>query len=496
MLTHNNLFPKKFLFIITGLLLSLTFLETGMRLSGWLFLAGESYRNAKAFRAKGTYRILCLGESTSVWGGRDCYPRQLEKILNQRSSQKKFSVINSGIPATNSTGILSRLESQLNKYQPDILVVMMGINDIPSATISEEATEIPSQPEGAVSNSSIVNFLRSLRTYKLAQLIWRNLKNIKNNSPANGREPQQDLPELSHPMEKDDANNVSKDDLEREEKSLELYNNSANSYFQLAERYRGLGDCESAERLFLKVLTMDPAHEFAYVDLGWCYNFRQEYVKAKQTLEQAVALFPNNEQAHINLGWTYSFNEEYIKAIAEFQKAIAINPGSDWAYVNLGWSYTRRLSCGPAEEAYQKAAEINPTNKRHYQALANCYEMLGDYDSASKFFALMNEKELHFINPITRQNYQGLQDIAGKRNIKLISVQYPMRPVDVLKKMLRAEPGTVFVDNEGIFKEAVKREGYKEYFVDIFGGDFGHFTSKGSRLLAENVARVILKEFF
>ena len=32
--------------------------------------------------------------------------------------------------------------------------------------------------------------------------------------------------------------------------------------------------------------------------------------------------------------------------------------------------------------------------------------------------------------------------------------------------------------------------------MDMFGGDFGHCTVKGNRLLAENVARVILKEIF
>jgi len=54
----------------------------------------------------------------------------------------------------------------------------------------------------------------------------------------------------------------------------------------------------------------------------------------------------------------------------------------------------------------------------------------------------------------------------------------------------------IFIDNEISFKAAVKRSSYNDYFQDAFGGDFGHGTLKGNRLLAENTARVILKEVF
>jgi len=42
----------------------------------------------------------------------------------------------------------------------------------------------------------------------------------------------------------------------------------------------------------------------------------------------------------------------------------------------------------------------------------------------------------------------------------------------------------------------VKSTGYKEVFRDMFSGDFGHCTEKGNRLLAGNIAAVILKELF
>lgn len=42
----------------------------------------------------------------------------------------------------------------------------------------------------------------------------------------------------------------------------------------------------------------------------------------------------------------------------------------------------------------------------------------------------------------------------------------------------------------------IKQESFSEYFTDFFAGDFGHCTDNGNRLLAENIAEVILKEEF
>ncbi len=75
-------------------------------------------------------------------------------------------------------------------------------------------------------------------------------------------------------------------------------------------------------------------------------------------------------------------------------------------------------------------------------------------------------------------------------------VQYPMKEVEYLEKMLPGKEGVIFVDNKEIFKKVVEREGYDSYFEDRFGGDFGHCTRKGNRLLAENIAGVIIREVF
>ena len=99
---------------------------------------------------------------------------------------------------------------------------------------------------------------------------------------------------------------------------------------------------------------------------------------------------------------------------------------------------------------------------------------------------------------IAVDNYHKLKEILDKRRIKRVCVQYPMRDVEPLKKIFWKNKGVIFVDNESVFKEALKKGGYKykEYFRDMFAGDFGHFAQKSKKLLTQNIADVILREVF
>ena len=91
----------------------------------------------------------------------------------------------------------------------------------------------------------------------------------------------------------------------------------------------------------------------------------------------------------------------------------------------------------------------------------------------------------------TKANYNQIKDTVIGHGLTLVSIQYPMRSVEPLKSLLDFDRRVRFVDNEQIFKEAVGRSRYEDYFSDNFAGDFGHCTPKGNRLLAENIARVV-----
>lgn len=76
--------------------------------------------------------ILCLGDS-HTYGlgspGKHAYPKQLETILNDQNPPEPVTVINGGICGFNTTRILEKLPENLNKYQPDIIILMAGDNN-------------------------------------------------------------------------------------------------------------------------------------------------------------------------------------------------------------------------------------------------------------------------------------------------------------------------------------------------------------------------------
>jgi len=150
-------FWKKIALIIFGLFLSVLFIEAGLRLGGLVLSSWQEHRNIRAVIQKGIYRIMCLGESTTA--GR--YPSFLENILNQRNIGVRFSVINKGSPAINTGAILSELNDNLDKYKPDMVIVMMGINDF-----------WPYIPREALRDSGAPSSIRSLKIYKLMKIMW------------------------------------------------------------------------------------------------------------------------------------------------------------------------------------------------------------------------------------------------------------------------------------------------------------------------------------
>ncbi|MBU0503561.1 MAG: hypothetical protein KKG43_04135 [Candidatus Omnitrophica bacterium] len=47
-----------------------------------------------------------------------------------------------------------------------------------------------------------------------------------------------------------------------------------------------------------------------------------------------------------------------------------------------------------------------------------------------------------------------------------------------MERIFEWQERIIFVDNDEIFKNTIIREGNREYFRDMFGSDFGHFTER------------------
>jgi len=117
----------------------------------------------------------------------------------------------------------------------------------------------------------------------------------------------------------------------------------------------------------------------------------------------------------------------------------------------------------------------------------------GDHSLAETCWAHARELQQKQVAPVTRANYQALQAAVLKFGAVHVAMQYPMLDVVGLEQMVMPSEKTIILDNTINFRSAVRRDGLRTYFTDMFGGGFGHCTQKGNRLLAENVAETILR---
>jgi len=220
-------------------------------------------------------------------------------------------------------------------------------------------------------------------------------------------------------------------------------------------------------------------------------------VEEEELLKKVLEINPKNDAAYVSLARNYRKQRKFVEAEEALKKALEINPKNDRAYVSLARHFRNQRKFVEAEELLKKALEINPKNDDiNYQLQELLYNKNKKRKAADGYSQKINKIDTGWYQPVTIQNYRTLKKIVTKKGIKLVSIQYPMRSVEPLKKIFKDKESLVFVDNEKIFEEAVARENYEKYFIDRFGRNFGHCTVKGDRLLAENAANVILKEFF
>jgi len=595
-------FRQKLLLILFGLSIGFLILEGGLRLAGFIYTYLQEKDNLRSLRNNSDYVILCLGESTTVVGGKESYPRQLEEILNDRNAGISFSVINRGIPGTTTRGILSRLKMNLDRYQPDMVISMMGIND--------ELMPIPSGELIQTTTRSSAPYQR-LRVVKLGGWLWENAlwmmgtnrpKDSHNNIPGNtmlstgegdeGEKPRSGgIPGLSGgDFQKNDPTD---EHLKRKEwdeaiplllKKLEDEPDNIKVMVLLGTCYRKVGRLSESENILQRALALEPGNWKAHYEMGGIFRTRNkpnksisEYIKAvkinpsEKVMNQLIRAYlsrseilpefnrsPHKKYLLLAVSFRYAGDNEaaqkwYTRAIPEntpiidsssgeeetgfweliiemaeepretameggrdidknylfwgeafemcgvkdiaeelYKKSVEVNPCS-YAFVWLGGRYIEKGNYEKTEKLCRKVISIDPDNDLAWRVLAFGCRKQGRVKEAGEYREKADKIKARNVNQTVARYYQEMKDVVLSRGIQLVCVQYPMRKLDHLKAILPDHRGIEFVDNEEIFKDAVQKNGYDRYFSDIFAGDFGHCTREGNRLLASNIAGIILE---
>ena len=110
---------------------SLVLIEVGLQIAA-LAVRLSTEPTAAGWHGSHTLKLLALGDSNTYGFGvnrYEAYPRLVETLWNSVEGRTPLEVINLGYPGTNSSQLRNRLPQLLAMLRPDIVTVMVGVND-------------------------------------------------------------------------------------------------------------------------------------------------------------------------------------------------------------------------------------------------------------------------------------------------------------------------------------------------------------------------------
>ncbi len=524
---------------LLGCLAGLVALEIGLRIAGVVFLEREQRRNALG-EGDSSVTILCLGESSTALGGEYAYPRQLEALLNEHGpGETSFRVVNGGRPGIDSSVIVRDLGEKLDEWRPDIVTVMMGINDGIMSFVDLNQY----QGKGPLRRS-----LMHLKLYRLARYL----------AIALGAEDEQRR-QARHLEERERSLCGAVDDRgdpldsivlamlyrrqakyrDAEKVLLELLARepSPRVTVDLAHVYHDMSRFDEEEALYRVVIARHPDHHPAYRWLIRLLGHLERDDEIGELLRDLVAATPD-AKSYTELAKFYRGEGRLDEAESMYREAMKVDE-SPYSRIDLASMLREMGRSRGAEKLLRKAARFKSGGALAKLELAGLFVETGRIDEAQRLLeALMDNPTARFVpaesswdvrpydpsraalelarlhrrrgdiesaravieriapNPMSLHNYHVLSAEVMAEVGRLVVIQYPVRSLVPLEAMVPAQEGVIFVDNERSFKDAIAREGYNALFIDHFASDFGHTNRKGHALIARNTARVILNEFF
>ncbi len=446
---------KKITLIFIGILLSLIFLEIGLQTVSYTNKFIKNYKTNKQLKNQDSLTILCLGESTTD----NTWPPLLQEILNRKSKNKKFNVIDEGKAGCNTNDIINIVSEAIAKEKNiDIIISMMGINDHDKNVVTIRKTKFKILKLFYLIKKHIVSNLFAQKQNICKEEDFNNVINI-----ANKYIYEKKFEDSINLLENIIDNNLSKKQLETK------YDFLITAYDNYVDQTRDF------EHIFPKLKK-------------YILDFRNNNKSFHLGLYLKILIFEKNINGIYDL-FSFKDEQQFIKFINDNFDPIMMNT-NEFRILGM-YNLVKKIETAIYNSISDNSNLDAQTRKIGYMALN--YFIEKEYTKANIFFDLQTNILLKNISKKTIKNYVKLYKICENNNIKLIAMQYPVRNIKPLKQMLKTCEGTTFISNEENFKQVLKTHKVEDIFNDRFAGDFGHCTNLGNTLIAENVAETILK---
>ncbi len=312
--------------------------------------------------------IICLGESITA-GGPGAYPALLEEELRHRLPSRNIRVLNQGMAGATSFDIASRLKEKIEEYRPDLVVIMMGVNDTTATDIHGVGKEHPIKTFFRLSKVSQLakNFAWSIRAWYVKKIISG--LTVIEQLTLSERRVQGPLPPRR--------------------RLFPINPHTTEDYIALGDWYLTQDRWKEAALFYSEALVLAPNSCPALARLGVCYWENEQWEPAERLLTAAIEADPRDPEGYIEKGNVCQGRRQWEEAGKWYREAIRCAPAEPRAYREWGMALVGQGMFELAEKMSRKALSLDPSAPESWAVLGFCYRKWGRLNLAQEAYEIV-----------------------------------------------------------------------------------------------------------
>ena len=168
--------------------------------------------------------------------------------------------------------------------------------------------------------------------------------------------------------------------------SLMLDKNTVPAYKGASKAYKNLKEYDKAIKYLKNARNVYGFDSEIYYELGLNYLLNADNINAKKNFIRTIKLEPDNKNAQIKLALTHELSGEEEMAILVYNTIIEKYPFYIPALSNLAGLYIEKEEFEKAITLFKKMLKINNQYYRAYLGLGLCFDKMGKYTKAIRFY--------------------------------------------------------------------------------------------------------------
>jgi superkiller protein 3 len=170
----------------------------------------------------------------------------------------------------------------------------------------------------------------------------------------------------------------------------------AAAHLATGDRLSTLGDSTAAGLAYAEAvraarsaidINPNSALGYAYLAGGLAEAGPQQYARAQEAAEIALAIDPENPIVHLHMATILELQGYYPSAIEQYLLAIDQDPNSVDSYIGLAYNFYATRDIPTAILTFQDALDLDPENAAALDGLGCMYFLIGEYPTAEENLA-------------------------------------------------------------------------------------------------------------